>query len=180
MHFKATEVLGNRLNTSLARRQKALSGCKGNGGHLGIIKGKTMDKMELKYLCGYLSYELRIKWGERIIKMNTGQGSSRYWIGISSLLKWYNSDMIEKPVPLLLPLSDLTEPEYQSVFDEFSEVESDDLFERLQFAGKGLIPYSKVCDKLSFEIINILFKNHFDIYGLIPTGLALDKRNFKI
>lgn len=69
-----------------------------------------MEKLELKHISPYLPYGLKVKWGTRVIKMNTGQGSSRHWIGISSLLKWYNSEMIEKPTILLRPLSDLVKP----------------------------------------------------------------------
>ena len=141
-----------------------------------------MGKMELKYLCGYLPYELKFKdfgCDDGIDDIGTLAGIDLLSNTVSDTDGNFDIKITDIK-PLLLPLSALTEPEYQSVFDEFSEVESDDLFERLQFAGKGLIPYSKVCDKLSFEIINILFKNHFDIHGLIPAGFALDKRNFKI
>lgn len=69
-----------------------------------------MEKLELKHLCGYLPYKLKIKRGERILVMNTGQGSSTHWVGISAVLKWFNSEMVSKPIPLLLPLSALTEP----------------------------------------------------------------------
>lgn len=158
-----------------------------------------MDKMELKYLCGYLSYELRIKWGERIIKMNTGQGSSRYWIGISSLLKWYNSDMIEKPVPLLLPLSDLTEPLQDGSIHivELAKIAfPDEKWIRegdIAISNEGLWfwynteSFGFSCDgKIDNYVPNqlqcfeYLYSIHADIHGLIPSGLAFDKRNFKI
>lgn len=64
-------------------------------------------ELELKHLAPYLPHQLKVKLGDRVVKMNTGQGSSKYWIGISSVLKWYNSDMIEKPNILLLPMSAL-------------------------------------------------------------------------
>lgn len=43
-------------------------------------------ELELKHLAPYLPHQLKVKWGDRIVKMNTGQGSSKYWIGIWSIV----------------------------------------------------------------------------------------------
>jgi len=130
-----------------------------------------MEKMELKYLCGYLPHSLELLFDEKIYLMVPYDTIIN--ISISSVCG-------VKVKPILLHLSALTEPEYQSVFDDLSEQEIDDIFDRLLCAEKSLIQYDTVCDTLSFRSVSLLFKNHFDVYGLIPAGLALDKRNFKI
>lgn len=68
------------------------------------------ERLGLRHIAPYLPYGLRVKRGARILKMNLGQGSSVHWIGISSVLKWFNSDMESKPFILLRPLSDLIKP----------------------------------------------------------------------
>jgi len=79
----------------------------------------------------------------------------------------------------LIPLSALTEPEYEKVFDEFSEMEYSDLLDRIDYVKMGLQNSENICNNLRFEVINALFANHFDVYGLIEHGLAIDKRTLK-
>lgn len=155
-------------------------------------------ELELKHLAPYLPQQLKVKWGDRIVKMNTGQGSSKYWIGISSVLKWYNSDMIEKPNILLLPMSSLyTEMEdgkvpiveiYKKmfVFPRIKEYKIEDgclkfdkhTFEWVDefraFSLDGDTAY------ITIEVSDYLDSLHFDWrYGLIDKGLALDKTKIK-
>lgn len=101
------------------------------------------EKLQLTHIAPYLPYGLKVKWGIRVIKMNTGQGSSRHWIGISSLLKWYNSEMIEKPTILLRPLSDLVKPLPSG---EIPFIKLFEMYNRNEFSET---PYKKKeCDKI--------------------------------
>lgn len=93
------------------------------------------EKLTLKELVGYMPYELKIKRGERILKMNTAQGSSVHWIGISAVLKWFNSDMLSKPIPILRPLSDLTK--------------------EITHNGETFVPIVEIC-RLSETVNNVL------------------------
>lgn len=156
-------------------------------------------KLELKHLCGYLPHKLKIKRGERILVINTGQGSSIYWVGISAVLKWFNSEMVSKPIPLLLPLSALTEPmEDGSVpIVELAKIMYPNHNEwRLSSGGNYavirngymtfeydggnncfLLNNSGIMDQM--KCYEYLFAHHFDIYDLIGAGLAIDKRTIK-
>lgn len=157
-------------------------------------------KLELKFIAPYLPYKLKIKRGERLLTMNMGKGSSVHWIGISSVLNWFNSEtMISKPMPLLLPLSALTEPlpdgsipivECAKIAYKWQKWDS----KRINKSNGVLegTPYDfwlsenkdfMLCNGHGYLHINnqlqlfeYLFANHFDIYGLIPAGLAYDKR----
>ena len=62
---------------------------------------------------------LKVKWGCRTLKLNFGQGSSKYWIGVSSFLKWTadKSDMIEKPTMVVRNIFDLTKPIVQANYN---------------------------------------------------------------
>ena len=55
--------------------------------------------------------------------------------------------------PYLFPLSSMTEEQYKT----YCELE-----------------HSGNMEHLSLPLLNWLLKNHFDVYGLIPMGLALD------
>jgi len=159
-------------------------------------------KVELKHLASYLPYKLKIKRGERNLVMNTGQGSSTHWVGISAVIKWYNSDMISKPIPILRPLSDITKPcldgglipivelvkitmGVDSIKVKKLEINKDGAF--ILFNDDFVFAY---CIEKSFGMYDFngkiytpafqlrlfekLFEWHFDIYGLIEQGLAID------
>lgn len=155
-------------------------------------------ELELKHLAPYLPHQLKVKWGDRVVKMNTGQGSSKYWIGISSVLKWYNSNMIEKPNIILLPMSSLyTEMEdgkvpiveiYKKMFIypqineyriencclKFGKHTFEWVDEFRAFSLDGDTAY------ITIEASDYLDEKHFDWrYGLIDKGLALDKTKIK-
>lgn len=142
-----------------------------------------MNKLELKHLCGYLPYGLKVRMPA--INKSTCR---RYEIGtvgclysdcsivchdvVNSTPDWYK--------PLLLPLSALTEPmedgsvpidiirEFNIGYVDFITLEREnwiDLYGRKRWIGA--IPNM---------IIEYLHSRHFDIYGLIHAGLAIDKR----
>lgn len=81
--------------------------------------------------------------------------------------------------PYLFPLSNIT----------------DELWDK-EFVGCGITEFTRDsfkygCETLEFnnsnpnlsnmiKFINLLIKNHFDIYGLIPMGLAIDATNLNV
>jgi hypothetical protein len=111
-------------------------------------------KLELKHLAGYLPYGLKIQNGWGDIK------TLKY-----SHLDDENNGFITNVMPILRPLSDL-----------IKEIEEDfNVYSLLSLRSKN--DYSNgnpLILKWSYTDIETLFKYHFDIYGLIEAGLAID------
>ena len=81
---------------------------------------------------------------------------------------------IERIKPYLFPLSSMTSEQKKYITDKWGVNEEFD-FEIDTNWGKYFV---ELCDTVDF--INWLNENHFDIYGLIPMGLAIDATNLKI
>jgi len=127
-------------------------------------------KLEIKHLLPYLPYDLQTDKGQFWAICRDELVKAR--IDKRGTVK-YKLDEIK---PFLIPLSALLDPEYEKVFDEFSEREYDDLLDRIDYVKIGLQKSENLCNNLRFETMNALFANHFDVYGLIEQGLAIDKR----
>lgn len=67
--------------------------------------------------------------------------------------------LIESVKPYLFPLSSMTEEQKE----EYCKLQ-----EKVIYNSKGLINSDVM------EYVNWCYENHFDIYGLIPMGLAID------
>ena len=81
--------------------------------------------------------------------------------------------------PYLFPMSSMTEEMWDKEFREYSITE----FTRDSFKyGCETLEFHDSNPNLSNTInfINKLLKNHFDIYGLIPMGLAIDATGLNI
>jgi len=152
-------------------------------------------KLELKHLAPYLPYKLRIQYQERNQVMNMGQGHSKHWIGIKSVLRWQDVNG-EPPKPLLRPLSDLTKeiehdgekfvpadcfwgeyPCSDYFWKESKEIELISFFredDEKQQAPIMIIESSNM-GIVDWSIMQQLFEWHFDVFGLIPEGLAIKK-----
>ena len=151
--------------------------------------------MELKYLASYLPYHLKGVTGDHEIVICGLNINHQYIQNICN----DNTVRFDQIKPLLLPLSALTEP---------MEDGSVPIVELAKLAFPNHIWYLNrmgthaVCDtgRLVFEfddaynifllddsanmidhikLFEYLFANHFDVYDLIPTGLAIDKRTIK-
>ena len=106
-----------------------------------------------------------VQWSEDEVTLTDGE--YEYYENINDI------------TPCFLPMSCLTEPEYQNVSDEFSEIEIETLFDSLGFAKLGLIENDTICNKLNFEGVQKLFKNHFNVFNL-PESEFIDKRIVKL
>lgn len=127
-------------------------------------------KLELKHLAPYLPYELKILNG---------------W-GDVKTLKYFHLDdegngFIKHVKPILRPLSDLRTAK---LFDNYGD---EKLTAIEEFYGNwDLTPYdwvlTEVSDgkqlerllELSYNVIDKLLEHHFDVFGLIDNGLAID------
>ncbi len=147
----------------------------------------------LKEIAPYLPYKLNILYHSRKVKMNAGTGSSTNWIGITALLQRQG----EKCKPILRPLSDLTkEIEFEGEkIIPYKELKKDFLMEGLLefkttvYGWTGFtdnknnhIPIymdGKIMPECGFGTIQKLFEWHFDVFGLIERGNAIDINTLK-
>ena len=132
-------------------------------------------KLELKHLAPYLPYGLKGKWGVHIFEICGASFNKK----ISIRVKHYNQTQAygSGVIPILRPLSDLTK--------------------EIEINGKKFIPYDKlktviskkqwvkICETINepeyIKIcdmphwwVNLLYTWHFDVFGLIEKGLAID------
>ena len=71
--------------------------------------------------------------------------------------------------PYLFPLSSMTEEQYKEFYDKYCWSDGGDNFEM-----------DSCSHYYALGKFDWLLKNHFDIYGLIPMGLAIDATNKNI
>ena len=89
----------------------------------------------------------------------------------SLILERVNVKLDDDVKPILRPMKDIYNIE--EIMDEFSEY-SLEQFEITFFSGLSPAIVNKL-DNISYGILRLLFKYHFDVFGLIENGLALDK-----
>ena len=133
------------------------------------MKQKEKDLL-LKDLCGRLTYGVKVKFGDSKPELLTVIEHDEFGGMIT---------IIDNIKPYLFPLSSMT----------------DELWDK-EFMGCGITEFTRDsfkygCETLEFDnsnpnllsmvrFINQLIKNHFDIYGLIPMGLAIDATGLNI
>lgn len=141
-----------------------------------------IEKLELKYLCGYLPYGLEILHGDFVAEL---QWLLRYGCVFDYLIDRSRSRAeYEKIKPLLLPLSALTEPMEDGIVPtkEIEKMVGYKMYVSQNFDGELLLKAKNECYLFTSDahaILEYLCSKHFDIYGLIPAGLAIDKRTIK-
>lgn len=133
-----------------------------------------MEKIELKHLAPYLPYGLKVM-------MPTKQDSNEPWIEeMKSIYETRINIYRKKSVvfgefkPILRPLFDLTEDDLRRLNNLHSE------------SGKQSGPsdftfwYGNTATlQDSINTLEWLYKNHYDVYGLIERGLAIDIKSLK-
>lgn len=135
-----------------------------------------IEELELKHLAPYLPYDIKI------MDIYTGKiGSIKDILDIDG----YNTIKIKQSYedaehiwmfkPILRPLSDLFNGNYEFILDEFSEHS----LESFKIAFLSELKPINAFDKVNYTIMQLLFENHFDIFGLIESNLAIDKNTLK-
>ena len=137
----------------------------------------TQEEKDLlhKDLCARLPYGVKISVNDKVESL---QG-----INILDNVVDYGSFLvsdIEEVRPYLFPLSNMTEEQYK----EWGDLAGEPLDEILTRNAKGEImstlEHHLLVAKSSTEPVNYCYKNHFDINGLIPKGLAIDATNLNV
>ena len=151
-------------------------------------------KLELKHLAPYLPY------GLKYMKYSDHDSPIRHDImqGISTNGVYACGDItplsFKKCKPILRPLSDLTDPLINLIFKDtgengiiISRYISDslkDLTITITYKIMGDVFTDFVINRndiryTDYWIVEKLFENHFDVFGLIDKGLAIDKNTIK-
>jgi len=154
-----------------------------------------MENIELKHLAPYLPYGLNVMHTEKnmmliisgaYLKANT----DKYFT--FKLLNWDLKVMSNECKPILRPLSDVyslftfndkrisfwLELGVDSSRDDLKRLPKQIIIENeidLKYRLKGFASYTY----FKPSQINILFKYHFDVFGLIEKGLAIDINTIK-
>lgn len=133
-------------------------------------------KIELKHLVAYLPYGLRAE----ILEYESDYVGNQY-DDIIGLVEWSkNKDWccltaggskpsFDRIKPILRPLSDLTN-EIEVNGERFVPIER---LEMYGFYDKQCLHKNQV-QSISFIMMQYLFEWHFDVFSLIPDGLAID------
>lgn len=81
--------------------------------------------------------------------------------------EWLESAIEFKNNPIVRPLSDLTKEEFSFIYENETDLESIEAIVNMEYEAL-------LSSKFSFYFWRELFKNHFDVAGLIEKGEAID------
>ncbi len=136
-----------------------------------------MKKLELKHLSPYLPYELEIlilNYKSDYVGINRAEVIGHYFIGDTLYLTYKGGSTGKsqnEAKPILRPLSDLNKP----IIIGGKEMVLTEQFEIL-----GEVIHSGYDIKfLKWYIFSYLLSIHFDVFGLIESGLAIDINTLK-
>ena len=122
----------------------------------------------LKDLCARLPYEVKVQYKDDIFTID-------YISGIYEEIKLDTPDRytidISEVKPYLFPLSSITDEqlfEVQEILGK-NEIKIESGFLSIVDSDRNTISYLEILTLLEW-----FYKNHFDVYGLIPKGLAID------
>lgn len=167
-----------------------------------------IEKLELRHICGYLPWGLRADVNSKIFLNPTLIGLRKIFADFNYYGSNISFE-IEKVKPLLLPLSALTEPLEDGTVPAIEIAKLCDnghnhSISKIKTYTGLIIVSTDICDYVENVTIRIshgisvemggsyvtittaqrifeyLYSKHFDIYGLIDSGLAIDKRTIKI
>ena len=126
----------------------------------------------LKELCARLPYEVKIYVDDNV-EIFEGINILDNVIEYGS---WLSCE-VEEVKPLLFPLSSMTE-EQKDEYDKMTELDIE--YTITQIKNDSIIWNDSPIWTTGLNRYNWLIKNHFDIYGLIPMGLAIDATGLDI
>ena len=138
------------------------------------MKQKEKDLL-LKDLCSRLTYGVKVKFGDSKPALLTVIEHDEFGWQIGSEDEFGGMiTIIDNVKPYLFPLSSMTDTQEQ----EFLSVAGYERREEDCGRHTETYYYDMVGHEHNFypnsDAIDWLIKNHFDIYGLIPMGLAID------
>lgn len=136
-------------------------------------------KLLLRDLCARLPYGVKFlreswnyEWDQELSVIEVLEDIDKD--GYINNTKVYNVEDIK---PYLFPLSSMTREQLFEVQEMLgkNEIEIEDGFLHIVDSSRNVITYLEI-----LALLEWFYKNHFDIYGLIPMGLAIDATNLNI
>ena len=128
----------------------------------------------IKDLCARLPYGVKVLFENEVFSID-------YISAVYEEIKLdipdnYTLD-ISNVKPYLFPLSSMTREQLFDVQEIIgkNEIEIEDGFLHIINSDRNTITYLEI-----LAVLEWFYKNHFDIYGLIPMGLAIDATNLNI
>jgi hypothetical protein len=126
-------------------------------------------KLELKHLAHYLPYELKMELLDFPLSKTFGRHFRILRLDCGHDFNHYLSD--NKVRPVLRPLSEL---DWQIIINELHGNMCDAYFDFIDSWHENSTIQDTRFEQMPYEIISILFREHFDVFGLIEKGLAID------
>ena len=129
----------------------------------------------LKDLCARLPYGVKIELTWWVMNEGMYMNTTLEPDHIDQLLNDEDGDAEIKPY--LFPFSSITSEqlfEVQEILGK-NEIKIEDGFLRIVDSDRNTISYLEI-----LAVLNWFYKNHFDINGLIPMGLAIDATELNI
>lgn len=150
-----------------------------------------MEKLEFKHIAPYLPYSLGIKilnYQCDYVGIEYSVITGCYHIGVMPHFNYEGGSTgksFDEFIPILRPLSDFTKEIEHNVrsFVPTNEIKNID-GEYYITLDSGCLWLDDVCSlgfeaTRSYSLITTLFEWHFDVFGLIEKGLAIDINTFK-
>ena len=137
-------------------------------------------KLELKHLAPYLPYRLKMRCIEDKTNHILTIAHQTYDLSTVGLYPILKGDFYKKFKPILRPLSDLTKEigfngEVVVVADIiFPEEDYTNKFDRNVAIGALQLQNAIGHTCTFYQVVETLFKYHFDVFNLIDKGLAID------
>lgn len=144
----------------------------------GIIMTQEDKELLLKDLCARLPYGLKVKCEKYSFPVTILYGSNIDEVKFKETGGIENICTIK---PYLFPFSSMTEGQKEELNKKFNVQFLGNTIYSIHYHSEGYWD-----DDLELDLqdwlwfINWCYKNHFDIYGLIPMGLAIDATGLNI
>lgn len=131
-------------------------------------------KLELKHLAPYLPYGLKAMYthGNKFGEVKGLSDISEY-DDIKIRMDYQDCEHIWMFKPILRPIQYLTSDDFKSDFFGINEQREEDYWLLEAIENGHRFTYGDY-QNLTYRTVEFLFKNHFDIFGLINDGLAID------
>ena len=128
-----------------------------------------MKELEARHLAPYLPYNLQVEYRGKVTTLDALDSTGGAYISKHRIISFVNQRHIK---PILRPMSDLFTDEFEDLRDDISDYELDVIFTWFVSKLKPLNPL--IC--ISYYVATLLFEHHFDVFGLIDKGLAIEKK----
>ena len=135
-------------------------------------------KLETKHLAPYLPYNLKCEVLNRGQEKEIGEMMAVYDDGSACLGNIIESEKgFEYIKPILRPIQEV-EQYFENLYGDLNHQDVTDYFDADFLESHDNIEISEIQllepEQIPYGTIQVLFKHHFDVFGLIEKGLAVD------